>query len=217
MPTLYFSFRLLGSAVIVAGITLSFPTAVSFAQSADNPALVSTPNGYPVDVDGAEIHLGSAPVDGDLTITGNNALLVLDPGEHVVNGNATINAENNILVVNFDKEGQYGSLKVNGALNLGPENAPTLSVDLSSISNLMPGAVFSIALADEIHGEFSGLSDGTTFTVGDVTLRINYTGSSIIITVISSRSPWERLDLARTPITDFDNSLINPTSTAPGS
>lgn len=208
-----FSFRILSIATALSAITLSSIPPASFAQSVSDSALTSTPANYPMDVDGAEIRLSTTPYNGDLTITGSNVVLLLDPGKRVVNGNVNIDSSGDVLLVSFNNEKQHGSLEINGSLVLGPNYRPTLALDLNKVGNLVPGETFIIVSANTIRGQFNGLNEGETFQIGDVKLRISYADNSVVITVVSTNS---RLDPYRTPVIEIDNSLINPTSTAPG-
>lgn len=194
---------------LLAALCLALPV----AQAQNNAALSSAPTDYPVNVPGAEIRLGTSPYEGDLAFLGAGGTLVLDPGQHSVTGNVTINAPGETILVGFDKDKLPGSLEVGGSLVLGPDNAPTLALDLSLVGNFVVGETFSIMRATRIEGHFSGLGEGDSFEMGDIKLRINYSNNTVLLTVISPPKRWDR---DRTPVIEMDNSLIDPTSTAPG-
>lgn len=194
---------------LLAALCLALP----FAQAQNNAALSSPPNGYPVDVPGAAIHLGSEPFEGDLVLSGTGGTLVLAPGAHPVTGNVAINAADETVLVNFDANKQPGLLQVGGSLTLGPTHLPVLALDLSLVGNFTAGETFTIVQAAQIEGHFNGLTDGDAFEVGDVKLRINYADNAITVTVTSA--PKRRDRPHRTPVIEMDNSLIDPTSTAP--
>lgn len=74
---------------------------------------------------------------------------------------------------------QYDQATVTGAAVLG--NA-TLATTLST--NPADGTVFTILTAASVSGTFNGLPDGATVNVNGVTLRINYTATSVTLTKV---------------------------------
>jgi hypothetical protein len=135
---------------------------------------------------------------------------VLDPGVHPVTGNVTLNALGETVIVRFDKKKQYGSLDVGGTLTLGPDNAPTLVLDLSLIDDSIVGETFNIMQAIRIEGRFNGLGQGDMFEMGDIKMKINYTDTNIIVTVTAISNRWEPRKESNTESRIFRGIKVNP-------
>lgn len=78
---------------------------------------------------------------------------------------------------------QYDQLVASGAVNLG--NA-TLSVAPSYTP--APGTVFTIIRGVSVTGTFKGLADGSMVVAGGLTLRINYTPTTVTLTYVNGTS-----------------------------
>lgn len=160
---------------------------------------------------GSQVLLSEIPTAGDVAFNESDVSIIVNGGTHTVDGSMQINGNGDSVVVEFDEEKGNGYVKVNGALILGPDNAPILGVDLSKV-NLSRGAKFVLVDAAEIVGEFNGLSNGSTFTVGEYTFRIVYTATSITLVVVDVP---RRIIPFVTPIVEISADLIDPTSTEP--
>lgn len=96
---------------------------------------------------------------------------------------------------------EYDQATVTGNANL---NSANLNVDLSYTP--AAGATFTIIKAGSITGTFNGLPDGATIVVNGVTLRINYTATSVTLTYVSGS--------VADSLTDTGLSLIGPAGIA---
>ncbi len=105
----------------------------------------------------------------------------LSPGVLNVTGNVAFATSNNFNVeINGTSVGtQYDQLNVTGSVNL---NNATLNINLGFTPT--NGQSFTIINATGVViGTFNGLPNGSTFSVGGNTLRIDYGTSSVVISV----------------------------------
>ncbi len=105
----------------------------------------------------------------------------LSPGVLNVTGNVAFASTNNFNVeINGATLGsQYDQLNVDGSINL---NNATLNVTLGFTPT--SGNTFTIVQSTGVLiGTFNGLPNGSTFTVGGNTLRIDYGTNSVVISV----------------------------------
>lgn len=118
-------------------------------------------------------------------------------GATTINSGGTINAGNSpgcmtvasltlTAGANFDEElagatacSEYDQTIVTGAANL---NNATLNIVPSFTPTV--GTVFTIIQAGSVTGTFNGLADGATVTVSGIQFRINYTGTTVTLTVL---------------------------------
>ncbi len=118
---------------------------------------------------------GDVEVDSGGTVAIGNSPGCMTFGSLLLNSGSTYTQE----ISGTTACTQYDQATVTGAAVLG--NA-TLATTLST--NPADGTVFTILTAASVSGTFNGLPDGATVNVNGVTLRINYTATSVTLTKV---------------------------------
>jgi autotransporter-associated beta strand protein len=136
---------------------------------------------------GGNVALNSGSLTGTGTASGSLSVgaAILNPGANVgtlsVGGNLTLGS-GSTLAIQLAGAGSNNQVKVNGSATLG-NAALSLSVQFRAL----PAQTFTVlTAAGGVSGQltFNGvaLSDGSFFTVGSTRFRINYTGTSVVLT-----------------------------------
>lgn len=147
-----------------------------------------------------------------MTLSGAGTQLLVRPGVQTVNGDLTINGSDTAVVISFNRKRLNGTLEVNGQITFGPDNPPSLVLDLAN-ARFSKGDSFEIIRSDrDIAGKF--LNTESTLSSSGYTLQISYTVNIVRATVTDIDK--DRIIRRTTPVIELDTSLIDPTSTAPG-
>ena len=113
---------------------------------------------------------------GTLEIIPGESLAVGHAGIDLVVDDFALDGDLQIAIGGTTLDTDYSQLKVDGDLDL---NGADLVLDGSFSPS---GGVFTIVAADNVTGQFHGLSDGDTITFNGKALTIHYTASSVTLT-----------------------------------
>ncbi|AGL61947.1 exported protein of unknown function [Candidatus Saccharimonas aalborgensis] len=171
-----------GTATLTGGLDTSYIAGVAPVFGAQEGSLilngVFTEAGTQV-LSGATLKgtgtVGAVTVDNGGAVSVGNSPGCMTFGSLTLNSGSTYTQE----ISGTTACTQYDQATVTGAAVLG--NA-TLATTLST--NPADGTVFTILTAASVSGTFNGLPDGATVNVNGVTLRINYTATSVTLTKV---------------------------------
>ncbi|HSX03013.1 MAG TPA: hypothetical protein VLI05_06940 [Candidatus Saccharimonadia bacterium] len=124
---------------------------------------------------------------GATTLTGGTLAPGNSPGIMHVAGNLTLAASPSGLAVEINGPtvgAQYDQTAVTGTAAL---NGAKLDVSLGYTP--AAGSSFTILTASSVTGQFAGLANGSTFTVGGTTFTITYNATSVVLTTPAAAAP----------------------------
>ncbi len=120
---------------------------------------------------------------GPLTLTVGGNIIPTPAGNDYTAGTVTVSAGAR-LALEIDSAMANTRLDVTGTLNL-----TGLSLVLSGSYTPAVGDVFTLATATGITGTFTGLPNGATVALNEVTLRLTYTATVVTATAVSAPPP----------------------------